>query len=148
MAYTTATAVRKATGFSDTANITTELVDAYIADADSVIDSKIGDRYTLPLLETPQIIETVSRAIATGLLYSNEYGEESQDTDKGWLRRLDWAMGILDDIQAGKMKLYDTSGQELAGASLYNPTFYPTNTSSEPGAVDSTAPKLTMNEQF
>lgn len=148
MAYTTEAAVRTATGFSNTTNITSATVVAYIADADGVIDSKIGDRYSLPLSETPEIIETISRHIATGLLYGNEYGEESQNLDKGWKNRLDWAMALLDDIQTGKMKLYDTSGGELTRTSLHQPLFKPSAASSASDADDSDEQKLSMNQKF
>ncbi len=153
MAYTTEAAVRAATGFSNTTNISSATVTAYIADADSVINSYIGDVYALPLaLSTvatvPDIIETLSRHITTGLLYANEFGEESEDTDKGWKKRMDWAMGILEKIQKRKLKLRSATGVEYDRTSLKSPVFYPTDASSEADADDSTEPKITMNGKF
>lgn len=148
MAYTTEAAVRVASGFNNTTNIITGTMTTYIADADSVIDAAVGDRYLLPLSATPQIIETISRHITVGLLYSNEYGEETENLDKGWKNRLDWAMEQLEKIKEGKLKLYDTDGSEITRSSHFNPAFYPDDDSSDLDAVDTTAPKLTMNEQF
>lgn len=148
MAYTTKDAIRAATGFSDTDNISDTTIEAYIADADSVINAKIADVYSVPLSETPDIIEMLSRHITIGLLYANEYGEESEDTDKGWKGRMDWAMSILDDIQDQKTKLRDSSGNELARTSFKKPAYKPTTASSAVTAEDTDAPYLTMNEQY
>ena len=146
MAYTTESAVRAASGFSNTTNITTGTVTAYIADADRVIDSYVADIYSTPLSATSEVVEMLSRYITIGLLYANEYGEESQGTDKGWKSRLDWAMDQLQKIKDQKMKLYDSSGVELSRSSLRVPSFYPTESSSEAGEVDE--PRFTMTETF
>lgn len=148
MSYTTEAAVRTASGFSNTTNITTATITAYLADADAVINSKIADIYSLALSGTSELVETIARHIVVGLLYANEYGEESQDTDKGWKGRLDWAMDILDQIQSGKMKLYDSSGVELTRSTLRNPVFKPTTVSSASDADDSDEPRLTINQKF
>lgn len=146
MAYTTEALVRAATGFASTTNITAATITAYIADADSVINASIADVYSLPLSETPEIIETISRHITVGLLYANEFGEESQATDKGWKGRLDWAMNILDRIASQKLKLRDSSGDELTRSTLKQPSFRPTAATSAAGEDDE--PRLTMKQQF
>lgn len=148
MAYTTIAVVRAATGFNDVVKIPDTTITAYIADADSVIDAKICDVYSLPLSSTPEILETIARHIVVGLLYSNEYGEESQDTDKGWRGRLDWAMSILEDIQKQKTKLYTTAGVELSRSSLKQPRSSPNYTDSALSYPDSKAPLVTRNMQF
>lgn len=153
MAYTTETAIRQATGFNNTTNISSGTVTAYIADADSVINSYIGDVYTLPLAlsgvaTVPDIIEMLSRHITVGLLYANEFGEESEDTDKGWQKRMNWAIGILEKLQKQKLKLRSATGVEYDRTSFKAPSFYPTDASSEPDADDSTEPKLTMNQEY
>lgn len=150
MAYTTEAAVRTATGFSSTTNITSATITAYIADADSVINAKVGARYSIAAIVTapPQIIETISRHITTALLYFNEYGEESENLDKAFNKKMKWAMDLLDQIQTGKMKLYGTDNVELARSTVDLPSFYPTAASSLATAVDSTEPKITMNEKY
>lgn len=146
MAYSTEAAVRTATGFSNTTQITSATITAYLADADSVINAKIADIYSLPLASTPEIIETLARYITVGLLYANEYGEESENLDKGWQKRLDWAMGILDDIQSGKVKLYNTSNVELTRSTRINASFYPTTVASEAG--EDAEKFITMRQKF
>lgn len=148
MAYTTKAIVRAATGFSDATKISDTTIDLYIADADSVVNAKIADIYSLPLSETPSLIGTISRHITVALLYANEYGEESEDTDKGWKKRMDWAMKLLDDIQSQKIKLYTTAGAELARSSLKKPASRPDDASSDESAEDSTYPRLTMDKEF
>ncbi len=148
MAYSTKAEVRASTGFSSTTRISDATLDAYIADADSVINSKIAELYSLPLASTPDIINMLSRFLTIGLLYSNEYGEESQNTDKGWEKRMEWAMGILEDIRKQKTKLVDSNGTELARRTLRSPSFYPTAVSSDPAAENSTAPRISMNTKF
>jgi len=150
--YTTVAAVRLATGFSDTAKITTARIEQYIGDADSTINSYLVSIYTLPLASTPSIIEMISRWLAIGLLYADEYGEESQNLDKGWEKRLAWAKEMLESIKKQEVKLVSesgaTAGQELARATLMQPTSLPNDTTSDPSYIDSTAPKVSMNTQY
>lgn len=148
MAYTTEAAVRTASGFSNTTNITTTTITAYLSDADSVINGYIADVYDLPLSATCEMIETIARHITVGLLYANEYGEESQGTDKGWKGRLDWAMDLLKQIQDQKLKLYDSSGDELTRSALRLPVFSPTTAESAATATNSKEPRITMHMQF
>lgn len=154
-AYTTAAAVRVATGFSNVTNITNATIEAYILDAGSVIDAKIGDAYLLPLPEVPEIIEMIARNLTKALLYMNEYGEESEDSDKGWEKIMNWCTELLEDIRTQKLKLTYNSGSvvgsagaEMPRSSLRQPNFYPTAASSDPSSTDPTNPKITINQQF
>lgn len=149
MAYAELADIRAATGFTDDTKISDATINAYLADADSVVNAKLSDVYLIPLSpETPEIIETIARHITIALLYSNEYGEESQDTDKGWRGRMEWAMDQLTEIQKQRIKLRDSNGNELDRSSFYSVGHKPTSASSEADATDSDAPKLTMNMQF
>lgn len=154
MAYSTEASVRAASGFHDTVKITSATISAYIDEADSIIDAHIGKVYQLPLPTTPKIIRMLSRHITVGLLYSNEYGEESQNLDKDWEKRLKWAMEQLELIREQKLQLVGDPGDatypgiELPRASLLQPSFYPTEASSDPSYPDSTAPKTGMNTQY
>lgn len=153
MAYIEVDVIREATGFSDDEKISDDKIELYIANAGSVIDSYIGDVYVLPLAisgtgTVPSIIETICQHITVGLLYADEYGEESEDSDKGWQKRMDWAMKLLEKIQKQTIKLRNDSGVEFDRTSFKSPSYYPTEESSDPDAEDSTAPKLTMNQRF
>lgn len=145
MAYIDKTSVRQATGFTVVANIPDARIDAKIAYADGLINSKIGDVYQLPLASTPDIIKFLSLEITAATLYMDEYGEETENLDKGWEKRLKWAKDVLDEIQSLKMKLYGVDGAEFARSSHKLPSFYPTNAAEATGD----APRLfTMNDEF
>jgi len=146
MAYTTIAEVRSSTGFSNATNISDAVITAYIADADSIINSEIADIYTLPLASTPEIIETISRNIVIGLLYANEYGEETENLDKGWKKRMDFWLDILKSIKKGELRLYGTGNTELTRSSLNTPLFAPNDTDSASG--EDAEPFFTMKQTF
>lgn len=146
MAYSTVAQVRIATGFADDANVTDDVIEEKIASADSIIDAKIGDVYTTPLATPPDIIVEISTQIAKGFLYAREYGEESQDTDKGWKGILEFWMQLLDDIVDQKIKLRGTDGVELTRSNLKLPVGQPTDATSAVGGDDE--PRITMQTIF
>lgn len=148
MAYTTKTLVRQATGFSDSTKVSDTYLDAKIAGADSVIDGKVGEAYTLPFASTPNIIAFLSLELTTAILFIDQYGEEAGDKDKGWQKRMDWVMGQLEDIRTGKLKLYGTDGTEFARNTLKSPGYFPTEASSAADAENTTAAKVTMSRRF
>lgn len=147
MAYTTIAKVRRVTGFVDDTKHTDDFITEQITAADSVIDTKISDVYTTPLTTVPGIISTISLQIAKALCYAEENGEESQNTDKGWERLLNFYMDLLDQIQDQKIKLRDTSGVELTRNSLKSPSFKPTlETTTEGETPDK--PRITTTTEF
>lgn len=146
MAYSTVAQVRIATGFADDAKVSDDVVEEKIASADSIIDAKIGDVYTTPLATPPDIIVEISIQIAKGFLYAREYGEESQNTDKGWKGILEFWMALLDDIVAQKIKLRTTAGAELTRSDLKLPAGRPTEATSAVGEDDE--PRMTMKTVF
>lgn len=148
MPYTSVATVRSATGFNDSSQVSDAYITAKIGYADSVINSKVGDVYALPLSATCDLITYLSLEITVAVLFMDQFGEESGDTDKGWKKRLDMAMGVLSDIQKQKSKLYDSSGVELTRNNLLRPSFYPTAASSSVDATDSTAPQIKMTKVF
>lgn len=101
----------------------------------------------------PPMIENLATQIAAALLLIQDYGVESQDTDKeGFKRMAFWvgdeeAPGMLTMIQEKKMKVFDCSGTELASSSTQQIKFFPTEASRD-DATDPTANKFTMNQQF
>lgn len=148
MGYTTIAAVRLASGFSDNTKILDATITLYIADADSVIDGSIRSIYQTPLVDAPDVIEMISRHMVVGLLYANEYGEETENLDKGWKSRLEWAESQLEKIRKQELQLVDTDGDEFARSTQRQPAFKPTTASSDPDATDSDKQKLSMNQQF
>lgn len=147
MAYTTSDLVRAATGMTDTTKITPTRVTASITQADSIIDSKIGEVYQLPLEETPGIIQFASTQLASAILYADEYGEETQNLDKGWKSKFNNIIALLESIRTRQMKLFDSDNVELALTGLSGITGYPNNTSNVDTA-DPTASDFTINRQW
>lgn len=148
MAYSTEAEVRNATGMQNTTNISSGTVVSRIAFADGVINGKIGSVYQLPLSVTCELIHFCSVEIASLMLALDNYGEETQNTDKGWQKKLNAIYAVLEDIRTLKIQLFDANGVELTRNTLRTPAFYPTDASSDPGAVNSTEPKITINQKF
>lgn len=146
-AYTTEAAVRAASGMLDNTKISQATVLLKIAMATNEIDSKIGDVYVLPLANVPDMISLIALEISSSLLNMDEYGEETQNLDKGWKNKFLQMEAMLDEIQAGKQKLY-YNGTELTRTSHKSPKFYPNRLSSDPNAVNSTAPKIRFNDVY
>lgn len=148
MAYSQEPNIRIITGFSDPSKVSPQSIARAISEADSIINSKIGDVYQLPLASTPKLIQLISEQLAKGILYAEEYGEETQNLDKGWEKTMEYYMGLLDDIQMSKIKLRDdTTGAELARSTTNLPSFYP-NAQSEDDRYNPTYSRITVDKRW
>jgi phage gp36-like protein len=145
--YTTEDEVRIATGFNDPEKIDAIVINSAIAQADSIINAKIGKIYQLPLASTPAILNNISLQIAKSLLYMQEYGEETQNLDKGWEKNFNFQLGLLDQIAKQKLALLDDDGVELALTGLTEIQSYPNNTSNL-DLNNPTANKFSMNSKW
>lgn len=148
MPYTDISAVRSATGFSDSSKVSDSYITAKITGADGIINGKVGEMYALPFAATPPMIAFLSLELTTAILFIDQYGEEAGDKDKGWQKRMDFLMDQLEDIRTGKMKLYDSSGVELPRATAKKLGYYPTTATSSADAENSTQPSITKNQRF
>jgi phage gp36-like protein len=147
--YTTIAKVRSASGFTDDTKVSDAYITGKIDYAESYINAVISQAYTLPLAVVPGLIEEMATEMAKYALYMDEYGEESENLDKGWRASMEVLYNDLLKIAKREVKLVDdATGDELATSGLTSPSFYPTNASSSETATDSTAPKFTMNQQF
>jgi len=147
MAYTTIQAVRDATGMQNSTKIPDAYISLKIDYGTGIINSAVARRYTLPI--THDMLSFLNLEIAVALLFMDQYGENSEDTDKGWERRLKFLMGELEKIATGEVQLRDPStGAELPRTALGQPSFYPNAASSDPSAPDSTQPKFRMNKVY
>lgn len=147
MAYSTILQIRAATGMTDETKISDDRVTSAITAADSIIDSKIGGVYQLPLSETPGIIEFCSIQLASSILYADEYGEETENLDKGWKSKQAEIFKILDSIFNRTLFLFDSSGIEFPLTGVSSIISYPNDTSNE-DTNDPTAAKFTINRQW
>lgn len=149
MPYSTKQQVRDATGMQNTTKVPDAFIDLKIAYADGLINSSVGKVYVLPLATTPKLVAFFSLEIAVAALFIDQYGETSGDSDKNWQKRLDWILEQLELIRKGDLQLFDdTTGEEYTKTGSNSPSHYPTEASSDPSAVDSTAPLITMNETW
>ncbi|MFK5980874.1 MAG: DUF1320 domain-containing protein [Rhizobiaceae bacterium] len=95
-------------GTVQTGAIDTYLITAAIADADAVIDGYLKPIYALPLVETPNVIASISKRIAIYNAHSNVVSDKIEADFKN-------AMAQLKDISSGKLKL-DVAGVEPDGS--------------------------------
>ena len=157
MSYTNIGNVRISAGMVGNLNISTASIQQKITMADGVINGKIMDVYSLPLDETPSFLIEIASQLAAAFVLIDEYGKESEDTDKDGFKRLDLIYndkktGILDRIQKKEIKLIsDTTSDELAISSVKSIEFRPNNLSSDENETDpdvNTSPKIKMNNAY
>jgi len=149
MAYTTIQLVRDATGFASGSKIADSYITAKISYADGLINSAMAERYVLPFDSTPDSVAFLSLEITVAILFMEQYGEEAEDTDKGWEKRINFLMKQLELYRTGKLKLIDpTTGVELPRSSARLPSSYPTAASSDPTSVPSTAAQVEIQEKW
>lgn len=120
MAYSNIAHVKQEAGFSRNSKIDETSVARFRDAADNHIDSILSKRYSLPLSETPALIEQISRKLAAGHLLLEEYGTEAEGTDKDGQKKVSWAQTMLDGIEDGTIPLIGSDGTELANSSNSN----------------------------
>lgn len=150
--YGTVAQVRIETGFNDATNIPDSVIQTKLDYATGIINAKVAQQYTIPLSlsgtpTVPELITGLANEMAAALLYMDEYGEESQDTDKGWERKWRAILEICNMILDGTLKLFDPdSGQEFDKSAQLNPEFSPNDTNSAAGGT--AEPWLSMRQKF
>lgn len=155
--YTTVAESRIAAGIVGNLNISTTSIETKIAMANSFINGKIIDAYSLPLEEVPSLIQEIAREIVASWILIDEYGKEAQGSDKDGYKRLlritnEENTGILDKIQKKDLKVVsDTTSQELSVSNTKRASFRPNNLSSSESETDpdiNTSPKIRYNKTF
>lgn len=148
MDYTTVAMIRRDTGFADETKISDATIEEAIAEATTTINGYVSVAYVLPFAGStaPATIQTIATELAIVLLYINEYGEESQNTDKDWERRLNKVMDDLEAIRDHKLLILDENDVEYATTDTGSMSFYPTAASTAVGQPD--YPRVTMSKRF
>lgn len=147
--YATVSDVRIFAGIVGNTDISTASIITKITMADSVINGKLYDVYTLPLAETPGLILSLSAELAAALVLSDEYGSETDRTEKDAKIRIDRVMKFLDEIQSRKLKVIsDTDGTQLALAERTQPDFLANDTTQTAQDSSSTAVHFGMQDTF
>lgn len=88
-----------------------------IEKAQAVIDSKIGNKYTVPFTtgNVPPVIEVFAGDIAAYYIMRTMYTQDSQNKT-AWVEDFKIAISALNAIRDGKQVVLDSSGNELARA--------------------------------
>ena len=87
------------------ATANTATVNNYIDDAESVIDSYLGRRYSLPLASTPPVITKIAKALTICDIYSDLYPNDNANRNEWVEVKCENAKEMLDDIATGDMNL-------------------------------------------
>ena len=148
MSYSAVAAIRTESPFKDSVSISDAYVTQKIAEADGIINSLVGEAYELPLSSTPDIIVNISKALTIGLLFQEQNTNIEVEPGLSVADYIKAQMDMLSAISSRKIKLFDSSGDELPVRDSALPSSYPNATSSDPSATNSTAPKITMNKRF
>ena len=148
MAYSVVANIRAQTPFKSSTLISDAEITQKIAEADGMIDSYIGQVYTLPLSETPEIIKSISKDLSAVMLYDDQ--NKNFEVQPGININDEWEriLSALKSIQSRELKLYDTAGSELTLADRIKPKFYPTEASSASDSTEQTGAKFTINQDF
>jgi hypothetical protein len=119
--YTTTPEVRTESGFQYNTDITDSVIDSKRLAAFSIINSKVGSRYSLPLSNNPNFTDSPAQNLMgyIELLYASwnllitEYWNEAIWSDKDGYKKQKAADDMLNDILSWKLLLLDTTWSEL-----------------------------------
>lgn len=113
MVYTTTARIRILLKGVTTTAMSDSDVTSFITKADDLINSKIGNRYTVPFGTTPPVIQGFSEDIASYYIMRTLFTRDSQNKNE-WIEDFKAAIASLNAIRDGKQVVLDSSGNELA----------------------------------
>jgi phage gp36-like protein len=111
------------TPLAGTGHASTAVTGAIITAADSIIDSKLGLRYSVPFSTVPEIIKTISMWIAMSMMCLRNLPSMPEDIQEGY----NFAIGLLDNIAKGEAGLGVTAAASSLGPSIEVTTPYEHN---------------------
>lgn len=116
--YATIEAIRHEAGFDQNKNVTDVMIDEKRQAAQSIINSRLGTRYTVPF--QPPIndyVADLTTRLAAGYLLLQQYGAYTQlDTNNGQ-SKIDKVMAELKELQEGTATLVGEDGGSEVGGS-------------------------------
>lgn len=120
MAYTTEAQIRQEAGFQNNSNVTSATVTDYQTRAFNTVKGYAARRYSLTQLsgslftssQAESVLKQCECLLAAGWLLLNQYAGQPMGEANG-KEKVDRAMGMLEDIAAGKLKLLDTNSSEF-----------------------------------
>lgn len=120
MAYTTEAQIRQEAGFQNNSNVDSPTVVDYQTRAFNTVKGYVARRYSLSQLsgalftssQAESVLKQCECLLAAGWLLLNQYAGQPMGEANG-KEKVDRAMGMLEDIAAGKLKLLDTGATDF-----------------------------------
>ncbi len=116
--YTTVENIHKQIRYiSSATDVSTSLIANFIEEAETVVNAKIGIRYSVPfgVNSVPPVIQTITTKLATASVIT-EIGMVSDDLAKGVLQRFDKYEEMLTEIGSGTMSIVTSDGTVIGQA--------------------------------
>lgn len=108
--------VKKESGMDGNKEIADRDVQDFIDTAQSIVNGSLYGKYALPFDDqpnTPQLIERITRGIASAYLLMQEYGPMNTGDAKDGDAKEKLMMKMLEKLQKGGMVVVDNSGTSL-----------------------------------
>ncbi len=91
-------------------DIPSATMNAFILEAESIVDSKIGANYALPFSIVPPIVITITRDITAYIASEYLWQMGNRNTNRNIEARYTRSLTLLDDIRRGDSVLVTTAG--------------------------------------
>ena len=101
-------------------NVTSSELLVFGAQAQTIVNAKIGKRYALPLTNVVPLLETITTDIALYRFLSLRVFTQESKNKSEWPEKYKETMGLLDDIADGTMPLITNSGSLLSQSETSN----------------------------
>lgn len=118
MAYATVADVQQRWPLIERSKSVTEGdITAIIAAEQSIVDAKLGGRYSVPFSPVPAVIATITADLATYRLITTRLAAQRTDKEYEAANPFKRSLELLDEIACGKIDLVSDSGAALASTS-------------------------------
>jgi len=126
--YCTLDEIINEAGFDSAENLDSSRVVILRTRAEAEVKSSLIYRYTLPLSETPDLINQITILLAAGWLMYASYGPEATGTDKDGIEKVKMARSMLKDIRLGNLLLLGSDGTIMTQKETPSISGYPNAT--------------------
>lgn len=123
MAYTTAQKVRNLLVGVGTEIMSDEQINEFIKDAESIVNSFLSSKYSVPFIEVPDIIETITKNYAAYFVMRTLYSQEGKNENE-WVESFkSLADELLNKIINDEISLRVNKDTIMSNTSNYSPIF-------------------------
>jgi len=118
---------------TNSTNIPDAYITAKIEMAQGIINGYCGDVYAVPWTADtcPDTIKAIALNFVMGLLYIDQFGQETEGTGIDGQKMIDGVTSTLKKIKSGVLRIFDSTGAEITRVVLRDPVGYPTQTSTD-----------------